>query len=253
MILPYIWSGCTAPQTPVATATSCTVGSPKGMRQATITIFVIAIALIWTAASSTAADARRHRHSVKCGTDHGRVIAADTQAQLYISLNIEESLIVHGCVYGDKHSYELGYFPGDGTCSSSGCAPIVERETLAGSLVAYEYSKSGIEEFTWLVVVRDLRTGRVLHRVPTGTPRSPNPLLIGAGSTTVIVLKSDGSVAWIVEKPVKNETEYEVHALDKTGNRVLAVGTDIGPKSLALAGSTLYWTQSGQPHSTVLH
>jgi hypothetical protein len=45
----------------------------------------------------------------------------------------------------------------------------------------------------------------------------------------------------------------EVHAVDTTGSRLLASGTDIGSKSLALAGSTLYWTQGDTPMSTTLN
>ena len=213
----------------------------------------LAIVTLALGATPVSAGKAQHKQPAKCGTGHGRVIAADTQAQLYIASNIEEYFIVYGCVYGHRGSYKLGYFPSDGTCSSSGCLDI-HRETLAGMIVAYEYSASNVEEFTWLVVVRDLRTGRVLHKIPTGTPVPPNPLLVGTGSTVVIVVKTDGSVAWIVEYPVGPETtKYEVHALDKTGNRVLASGTDIGPHSLALAGSTLYWTQGGKSFSTKLN
>jgi hypothetical protein len=42
-------------------------------------------------------------------------------------------------------------------------------------------------------------------------------------------------------------------ALDATGEQVLAVGSNIAPESLALAGGTLYWTQSGKPMSAALN
>jgi hypothetical protein len=64
-----------------------------------------------------------------------------------------------------------------------------------------------------------------------------------------IVVKSDGSVAWIVE----SSSEYQVRAVDKSGSRVLSSGTNIDPHSLALAGSTLYWTQGGKPKSAMLN
>jgi hypothetical protein len=67
-----------------------------------------------------------------------------------------------------------------------------------------------------------------------------------------IVVKNDGRVAWIVETgyPV---AEYQVHAVDKSGNQMLAAGTDVDLHSLALTGSTLYWTQGGKPISSVLN
>jgi len=127
---------------------------------------------------------------------------------------------------------------------------------LADAIIAYEEfasNNSGLGESKsrWLVIVFDLRTGRVLHNVPTGTLKSPRPGLFGAGETTAIVVKPDGAVAWIVETGFKPK-EYEVHALDKSGGRVLAVGTDIVPKSLALAGNILYWAQGGKPFSAPL-
>jgi hypothetical protein len=68
----------------------------------------------------------------------------------------------------------------------------------------------------------------------------------------VIVVKNDGAVAWINDT-VQEENRFEVHAFDATGERVLAVGSNIAPESLALAGSTLYWTQGGKPFSATLH
>ena len=105
----------------------------------------------------------------------------------------------------------------------------------------------------WQVVVENLRTGRVLQRVPTGTS---SPDAVGVGPVVGLVVKSDGAVAWIVENEIPAQhvpAEYEVHAVDKAGDRLLASGSDIDPHSLALAGSTLYWTQGGKPMSAVLN
>jgi hypothetical protein len=125
-----------------------------------------------------------------------------------------------------------------------------ERETLAGPLVAYEDGSGGEISNTYVVVVRNLRTGKVIRRVPTGTPATPSPKLVGIGPTTAIVAKPDGAVAWIAE--TGDPTEYQVYAVDATGSRTVASSTDIEPFSLALAGSTLYWTQNGQPASAPL-
>jgi hypothetical protein len=122
------------------------------------------------------------------------------------------------------------------------------------------------------VVVRDLRTGRVLHRVPTGAPLEPKPGYVGVGNVVSIVVKSDGAVAWIADdyerSGTAHGTEYiDVYAVDKSGTRLLAAGTEIDPSSLALSvggsnigqgsrtapGSTLYWTQGGQPMSASLN
>jgi hypothetical protein len=90
----------------------------------------------------------------------------------------------------------------------------------------------------------------LLHRLPTGTPVAPEQ--VGGGEAAAIVVKNDGAVAWILQTHWA-PAEYEVHAVDKSGRRLLAQGHDIGPGSLALAGSTLYWTQGNKPFSSLLN
>ena len=158
-----------------------------------------------------------------------------------------------GCVYGSRRSFRLGIELVSGSPYASFG---VRNVTLAGSTVAYESERSnGTGEFERserYVLVTDLRTGGVLHKVPTGASRHPELKVIGAGEVRAIVAKSDGTVAW-VNDTVQAENRFEVHALDKTGERVLAVGSNIVPTSLALAGSTLYWTQGGKPFSATLN
>jgi hypothetical protein len=193
-----------------------------------------------------------------CGSSAGHtVIARDTQAEVYRLRERTSHAATYeyrGCIYGSRRSFQLGLEAV--SCGPSGCFGI-KQVTLAGTTVAYETYSSSVEgsgevfKSEWYVIVLDLRTGRVLHKVPTGISRHPRPGAVGAGETTVIVVKSDGAVAW-VNDTVQNENRFEVHALDATGERVLAVGSNIAPESLALAGSTLYWTQGGKPASAVL-
>jgi hypothetical protein len=107
--------------------------------------------------------------------------------------------------------------------------------------------------------------------VPTGAPLKPEPGYLGVGKIVALVVKIDGSVAWIAEDYERSATAkapyFDVYAVDGSGTRLLASGTDIDPSSLALsvdathldyyphtiAGSTLYWTQGGQSFSTTLN
>jgi hypothetical protein len=162
-----------------------------------------------------------------------------------------------GCVFGDTHSYVLGEPPPRaGTPSGTGG---IRLETLAGSMVAYEEGSGGPTGASWVVTVRDLRSGKVVHSVPTGTSSAAhieNGLVRqneGIGPAKTIVVKGDGAVAWIAQAPGEGSYQYQVHALDKTGSRLLASGVDVDPSSLALGGSTLYWTQEGKPMSSVLN
>jgi hypothetical protein len=73
--------------------------------------------------------------------------------------------------------------------------------------------------------------------------------------TTDIVVNASGAVTLIarVEDEQGTLQGYEVHGADKSGSHTLATGTDIAPNSLALAGSTLYWTQGAKPASPALN
>jgi hypothetical protein len=176
-------------------------------------------------------------------------VLADSVAEVYVA---ERGFGVFACTYHHVRLTRLGgVFGCAGGGSGLGCSG-VRREGLAGAVVAYELQAgagagTGIPK-EWLVIVRDLRTGKLVRRLPTGTPIGAEQ--VGGGETTAIVVKSDGAVAWIVEA---SRREYEVHAVDKSGSRVLARGRDLEPGSLALAGSTLYWTQGNKPFSSPLN
>ena len=93
---------------------------------------------------------------------------------------------------------------------------------------------------------------------------------------TDVVLRSDGSTAWIgfhrvVEpehqpsgpaygtpgipppiRPFHSYLQKQVVACSATGELVLDEGVGINPKSLELHGSTLTWTKFGETRSAVL-
>ena len=141
----------------------------------------------------------------------------------------------------------------------------MEHETLNGAVVAYERFSTSINgegaELRY-VVVRDLRTGRIFRHLPTGNPLVARPNVSGVGPLVSLVVKTNGSVAWIAEDIGRSTLSttgalehifYDVYASDKSGTRLLASGFDVSPSSLALAGSTVYWTQGGKPASAVLN
>jgi hypothetical protein len=207
-------------------------------------------------APSLAHGARRHRPpGPRCPPAHAQLLAADAQAQIYAVRESPEYTKVLGCATGHASADELGFAAACRTdrymnvfCSG------IDREVLAGPIVAYELvsGASGCGFCHWSVIVRDMRSGRMLRDEATGTPTNPAfRENLGVGPTTAIVLKSDGALAWIANAGV-GEGGYQVHAVDATGAGLLASGRDLDPSSLALAGSTLYWTQAGRPFAASL-
>ena len=144
----------------------------------------------------------------------------------------------------------------------------MEQETLAGPMVAYTYSSSGPVQSGprgdcgMRVYVRDLRDGRVLHDLLSGVQLQPHPpgYCEGVGPVRAIALKSDGAVAWIASDFLRTVAAgspysqyFDLYAADKSGERLVAAGTEVDPSSLALGGSILYWTQGGKAMSALLH
>jgi hypothetical protein len=215
--------------------------------------FAVLIVLLSTA-SAGQAGARLNTVSV-CGSSGGHlVIARDVQAEVYrVEKSDSEFYEYRGCMYGSRRSFRLGLELISGSPFASFG---VSNVTLAGTTVAYALERSsGTGEFEKRelhVLVVSVRTGKTVHKVPTGILKPAVPGVVGAGETRTILVKSNGSVAWINDK-FQKENRFEVHALDTTGERVLAVGSNIAPESLALAGNMLYWIQDGKPFSAVLH
>ena len=226
------------------------------MRRTTILTSTLLISIV--VATSSFAAPMRNKARPKCPSMDRGVVIADAQAVVYKATTIvyepEERKFVEGleevfgCAYGAKHTYHFGPPPYGGPGESGGVGPIV----LAGPIVAYDVgeragvtpSNSRSVEEIW---VRNLRTGKLIHRMPNGSPAEPGD--IGLGDTVAIVVKSDGSVAWTV----RASNSIQVRSADKTGEHLLASSPEITPESLALAGSTLYWTQDGKPMSAMLN
>jgi hypothetical protein len=200
-------------------------------------------------------------------------LLASSQAQVYAARKGPlRYLSLRGCAYEQRRSFFVA------ACGSEESATTcAERShvSLAGSAVAAENSfvpecgcaaEGDIAE--WEIVVRNLRTGRVLHDVPTGTPLRPKPRYIGVGAVVGLVLNDDGSVAWIAQDYERSATPhgtgvpyFDVYASDETGTRLLASGTNIDPSSLALSAGdfgvsgmsrTVYWMQGGKSESATL-
>jgi len=185
---------------------------------------------------------------------HGRVLKKDRKAVVYEAEFGYGSTDIFGCAGARGASYVLGP-PAEFSSQGGGG---VQRVTLGGAMVAYENSSvgrgSGAGDF--LVVVRNLANGRLVHKEPTGTRRRPQSEGIGVGPPTAIVVASNGSVAWIAENREATyeagNLYFEVHARDRSGSRLLAAGTDLSPKSLRLVGNTLSWTQGGARRQALL-
>jgi hypothetical protein len=214
--------------------------------------------LVALALCSAARAARMPVAPRRCAKGQSRLVVADARAQVYIAQKpiygehhhlLERIPVYRGCVFGSTRIVELGL--AEDICSPSGCAARARRLKLAGTLVAFEYisvnaqtsfGEGGSTE--WLLVARDLRSGRTLHKVPTGTA-TPEPgagRFVGAGPTTRLALTPNGALAWIVDTR-QATARYQVRIAEGSGSRLLAAGSDIDPSSLVLTASRVFWVE----------
>src|SRR5271155_4664132 len=208
------------------------------MRRLGITIISISFALALAAPLSNAAQDHRKMAPLCHQPSHSRLRVANEYVEVY---ELDET-DVYACAYGKRRTYRLAR---SFVCPSSSCpeTPLAQLK-IAGPFVAYEPEHPS----TSTIVVLNLVTGRVLHNTPVATPADPD------FSASNVVLKSDGSVAWIAVNLEK--VDSQVHAVDRSGSRLLAIigenelnslalVNDTGPYS-GISPSTLYWTQEGK-------
>jgi hypothetical protein len=222
--------------------------------------------------------AARRRPVASCVPRHSGLVSANSHAQLYVATEpgaLPEYRGLWGCVYGGTPFF-FGPLPMNGSAASG--AGGLRHEMLTGSVVAYEVfdvGGYGSNRSESRVVVRDLRTGSVLHRVPSGVRAVVEPENVGIGNVVAMVLKSDGAAAWIADdggvrsasNPSVSVPSFQVVAVDGSGMHELASGVEIDPSSLALsqtatnvgqdsrtiAGTNIYWTEGGKTFSAALN
>ena len=152
----------------------------------------------------------------------------------------------YGCLHSRGRRVGLGVVGAAGVFLDR-IAPV----RLAGRYVGHanEFTASPGDATGAVVLVTDLRTGRVKRRFE-------NAPTFSTYDVTDLELSVTGSVAWIarVRSGAGGAEIHEVVKMDSTTAtaQVLDAGPSIAPDSLALSGSTLYWTNGAVPRSAVL-
>jgi hypothetical protein len=127
----------------------------------------------------------------------------------------------------------------------------IETPRLTAPYVAYVSIECGVGSCTPSIAVRDLRDGALFRHLEVSSESLPGR----PRDVESLVLKANGSVAWIVSRAgfMGSPSAVDVIAVDTTGRRVLDSGVDVDPKSLALTGSTLTWRKGGAARSASLN
>jgi hypothetical protein len=198
-----------------------------------------ALALLAAAAllllPSATAGAKSHRPT--CFPPHTKTIAADAKIRVFQTRRVvEHAHVTYGCLLGRKRpvKFLLPDFP-------TGFGPIA----LVAPFVAYgDYSDCAAAFCNPnSVVLQDLRGGK-------GTPVQGQ---VSVATVYDLVLKPNGSLAFIASTFDTNGSIIPglsvVNVEHGASAVVLDSGTGVMSGSLALAGSTLYWTDAVAPRA----
>jgi hypothetical protein len=197
---------------------------------------VLAAAAVAALLVPGSASARTH-HRPTCFPQRTKTLAADAQIRVFQTRRVvEHAHVTYGCLLKRKRpvKFLLPDFP-------TGFGPIV----LAAPFVAYGDYGDCAAAFCNPnnVVLQDLRGGK-------GTPVQGN---VSVANVEGLVLKPNGSVAFIASTFNQNGSivpGLSVVKVEKGAQPVvLDSGAGVDGGSLALAASTLYWTDAGTDRS----
>ncbi len=121
----------------------------------------------------------------------------------------------------------------------------LSRFELAGHVAAYLETQFGVDSGTTKLVVVDVGARRVLHAIEAGSYVDAG--LVFSEAVIRFLITSRGSVAWTVTRDDRRDPALEsVWAAPREGPpALLDSGEAIDAGSLALAGTTLSWTDAG--------
>jgi hypothetical protein len=213
------------------------------IRWAAVALMIVA----WVGGpASTAASGQPAGHTgggtatARCGPATAKTIASDAGARVYAV-----GSGVYGCVNG-RRAYLLVH-RSQSRPAQSGLSEIA----LAGLVVGYAKSQSGVDTLSAEVVVRRLDSGRILHDVDAVRgPRAPE-FFEGVDQ---LVVKADGAVAWIGRggSILAKEGTVEVNRIDRRGEATLDQSTHHRMEALRLRGSKLSWRDGNALRTSTL-
>lgn len=182
-----------------------------------------------------------------CGDADSRTLVEGKAARIYAVESEDSPPKVFGCLYGTGRPRRLRL-----PAEANGY-PILREigdVTLKAPWVAYSWLAVRYVDFVRTgVVVENLRTGKLSHA--SSALMEISGRVYGPGNVLRMVLKGNGSLAWIAEG--ESSPRYlQVVSNGLEGFKLLDEGSEIDPGSLSVEGSTISWVNAGLAHSVIL-
>ncbi|MDP9384042.1 MAG: hypothetical protein M3P50_02205 [Actinomycetota bacterium] len=154
-----------------------------------------------------------------------------------------------GCLYGSRRRVVLGFKEGMREHT-------VTHTTLSGRFAGAFQQYAGRGGALLQTRVFDLRSGRRVFEAREDQEFGPDGRQpVNSPYGRALVVARNGTAAWTVERvglKTGRVVTTEVHVRDSASARLVDSGAGIAARSLALGGSTVYWTHDGQARSIEL-
>jgi hypothetical protein len=205
-----------------------------------------------------------------CAPQGAVVFAQSRGAEIY-KLTAQPVL---GCVAGFGRRVKLGIdeecAPAPGRCPQGvvpggsrpatscrravdlGCG-VIASVALTAKIVAYdEFRNEGERQEIHFMSVRNLRTGRMLHRFKLGTNEDVQEIVVTrAGATAWVEFNREPGCFSFGHAGNRCYGTFSIYMVGTSGFRALALNLTTEPK-LTLTGARLTWALGGQRSSTTL-
>ncbi len=212
-------------------------------------IAAVLVALgVWLGAGSAAGAAPAGGRSGRCVGPGAHVLARDSAVAVYETRarTSGEPRAVWACLSG--HSGHMTLL----APTRLNLHVSLQRVELAGHIAAYLLTQFGVDSGTTSLVVVDVAARRVLHAVQAGSYVDAG--IVAREAVERFLVTPHGSVAWSATRRDRDLPAVgSVWAAPREGAPVLLEeGEAIDAGSLALAGTTLSWTDAGAQRAAAM-
>lgn len=201
---------------------------------------MIAVVAMAVALAPSAAAGREH---ASCAT-RGKTVLASRKARVFRAhYDPGYDAETYACLYRRGGAKRLTYdYLAGGSASGYGAA-----FQLTGHFVAFAQVNCGVDDCSYTPKTVDLRTRRAVRQLGQRSDLvAPFTMRVAKSGSLAILARDEPQVGQ------SDLTVYEVRAVEATGTTTLDSGPGVDPASLALAGSHVYWTRDGVPHSATI-
>lgn len=187
----------------------------------------------------------------RCADDGGRTLTANRWVRVYVRRDRLDSEYLRYCWVPTGGATTL-------VASGGSATAFVPHYRIAGrylgtARIDFDRKQPIYPGVDLTVAVRDVKRPRCVTGFRAQPPHSESWRYDDREpGVTDLELTSQGALAWIASGAPNRDDYFYVQKADGAGRAVLDEGPAIDPRSLAISGRRIYWTNAGEPRTAVL-